>query len=121
MRVAIACDHAGFNLKAAVAKIIADLGHEVINLGTDSPDVKSDYPDVAQAVGVGLLDGAAQPVAQVIGVAGHDHGRQPVDLDEIEYKRRRNIWEVEGEDARGNDIEMHVDATTGRVLKMERD
>jgi len=51
MRVAIACDHAGFNLKAAVAKIIADLGHEVINLGTDSPDVKSDYPDVAQAVG----------------------------------------------------------------------
>ncbi len=44
-----------------------------------------------------------------------------VDLDEIEYKRRRNIWEVEGEDARGNDIEMHVDATTGRVLKMKRD
>lgn len=44
-----------------------------------------------------------------------------VDLDEIEYKRRRNIWEVEGEDARGNDIEMHVDATTGRVIKMKRD
>jgi len=44
-----------------------------------------------------------------------------VDLDEIEYKRRKNIWEVEGEDARGNDIEMHVDATTGRVLKMKRD
>ena len=44
-----------------------------------------------------------------------------VDLEEIEYKRRRNIWKVEGEDARGDDIEMHVDATTGRVLKMERD
>jgi len=44
-----------------------------------------------------------------------------VDLEEIEYKRRRNIWEVEGEDARGDDIEMHVDATTGRVLKMKRD
>ncbi|MDJ0512560.1 MAG: PepSY domain-containing protein [Methyloceanibacter sp.] len=44
-----------------------------------------------------------------------------VDLEEIEYKRRRNIWEVEGEDARGDDIEMHVDATTGRILKMKRD
>lgn len=44
-----------------------------------------------------------------------------VDLEEIEYKRRRNIWKVEGEDARGDDIEMHVDATTGRVIKMERD
>ncbi len=51
MRVVIACDHAGYTLKAAVAKVIADLGHEVINLGTDSPDVKTDYPDVAQAAG----------------------------------------------------------------------
>ena len=44
-----------------------------------------------------------------------------VDLEEIEYKRRKNIWQVEGEDARGDDIEMHVDATTGRILKMKRD
>ena len=51
MRVAIACDHAGFPLKAAVAKVIADMGHEVINLGTDTPDVPTDYPDIAQTVG----------------------------------------------------------------------
>lgn len=51
MRVAIACDHAGFSLKATVAKVVADLGHELINLGTDTPDVPTDYPDVAQAVG----------------------------------------------------------------------
>lgn len=51
MRVAIACDHAGFPLKAAVAKVIADMGHEVINLGTDTPDVPTDYPDIAQTLG----------------------------------------------------------------------
>jgi len=51
MRVAIACDHAGFPLKAAVAKAIADMGHEVINLGTDTPDVPTDYPDIAQSLG----------------------------------------------------------------------
>ena len=51
MRVAIACDHAGFPLKAGIAKVVADLGHEVLNLGTDTPNVPSDYPDVAEAVG----------------------------------------------------------------------
>jgi uncharacterized membrane protein YkoI len=44
-----------------------------------------------------------------------------VRLDEIELHRRKGIWEVEGEDAYGNDIEMKVDAYTGRILKMERD
>ena len=51
MRVAIACDHAGFALKGAIARRISELGHEVINLGTDTPDVPTDYPDVAEAVG----------------------------------------------------------------------
>ncbi len=51
MRVAIACDHAGFTLKAAVARMVADLGHEVINLGTDTADVSVDYPDMAEVVG----------------------------------------------------------------------
>ena len=51
MRVALACDHAGFPLKASVAKVIIDMGHEVINLGTDTPDVPVDYPDMAKAVG----------------------------------------------------------------------
>jgi ribose 5-phosphate isomerase B len=51
MRVAIACDHAGFALKGAVARKISDLGHEIINLGTDTPNVPADYPDIAEAVG----------------------------------------------------------------------
>jgi ribose 5-phosphate isomerase B len=51
MRVAIACDHAGFALKGAIARKVSDLGHEVINLGTDTPDVPADYPDMAEVVG----------------------------------------------------------------------
>lgn len=71
---------------------------------------------------LGLASSAA--LAQSVGIEkvrqmAFDRGI--VDLEEIEYKRRKNIWKVEGEDARGEDIEMHVDATTGRVLKMERD
>jgi uncharacterized membrane protein YkoI len=44
-----------------------------------------------------------------------------VKLEEVELHRRKGIWKVEGEDAYGEEIEMKVDARTGRVIKMERD
>jgi len=44
-----------------------------------------------------------------------------VKLEEIELKRRKGIWKVEGEDASGHEIEMEVDARTGQIIKMERD
>jgi uncharacterized membrane protein YkoI len=31
------------------------------------------------------------------------------------------VWEVEGEDASGHEIEMKVDAGTGHIIKLERD
>lgn len=47
--VAIAADHAGVGLKAAVAKQLAELGYQVIDLGTNGAD-SVDYPDYAKAV-----------------------------------------------------------------------
>ncbi|MBM3544500.1 MAG: PepSY domain-containing protein [Alphaproteobacteria bacterium] len=44
-----------------------------------------------------------------------------VKIEEIELKRRKGIWEIEGRDARGNEIEMEVEAATGRIIKMRRD
>jgi len=44
-----------------------------------------------------------------------------VRLEEIELHRKKGIWKVEGDDAYGHEIEMKVDARTGRVIKMERD
>jgi uncharacterized membrane protein YkoI len=44
-----------------------------------------------------------------------------VKLEEIELKRRKGIWKVEGEDAYGEEIEMEIDARTGRIIKMKRD
>ena len=46
-----------------------------------------------------------------------DHGI--VRLEEVELDD--GIWEVEGEDAYGQEIEMEVDARSGRILKMKRD
>ena len=50
MRIALGGDHAGFQLKAAVAKHLADLGHEVIDFGTDSEETV-DYPSFCADVG----------------------------------------------------------------------
>jgi ribose 5-phosphate isomerase B len=44
MRIALASDHAGFRYKQLVARHLADLGHEVVDFGTDS-EAAVDYPD----------------------------------------------------------------------------
>ena len=49
MKIAIGCDHGGFELKEEIADLLTNMGHEVVNLGTDSP-VSVNYPDFAEAV-----------------------------------------------------------------------
>ncbi|MEA2477738.1 MAG: ribose 5-phosphate isomerase [Actinomycetota bacterium] len=59
MKVALGSDHAGFQLKTAVAKHLIEGGHEVVDLGTDSEE-PVDYPfycaAVARAVASGTVD-----------------------------------------------------------------
>jgi ribose 5-phosphate isomerase B len=57
MKIAVACDHAGFPLKATVLETVRAAGHEPIDFGTDST-VAVDYPDYAEKVGHALQDGA---------------------------------------------------------------
>jgi len=59
MRIAVGSDHAGFDLKATVAEHLAAAGHQVLDLGTDGPDVSVDYPDFGAAVGRAVAGGAA--------------------------------------------------------------
>jgi RpiB/LacA/LacB family sugar-phosphate isomerase len=58
MRVAIGADHAGFELKRMVGKRLGELGHEVLDLGTNSTS-PVDYPDFAEAVGEAIRAGRA--------------------------------------------------------------
>ncbi len=59
MRLAIGADHAGFALKEELAAYLAELGHEVENLGTDGT-APVDYPDFAEAVGAAIREGRAE-------------------------------------------------------------
>ena len=42
MRIGIASDHAGFRMKQVVTTHLADLGHQVDDLGTDSEEPVDD-------------------------------------------------------------------------------
>lgn len=68
MRIALGADHAGFALKTAVAKHLADGGHDVMDLGTDS-EASTDYPPFCAAVGRAVVAGDAE-VGIVMGGSG---------------------------------------------------
>jgi ribose 5-phosphate isomerase B len=57
-RIAIGADHGGVALKTTIAARLAELGHEVIDQGTNTTD-PVDYPDFAASVARAVASGAA--------------------------------------------------------------
>ena len=58
MKVAIGADHAGFALKGHLVAELERLGHEPLDLGTDSTE-SVDYPPICAAVGRAVARGEA--------------------------------------------------------------
>jgi ribose 5-phosphate isomerase B len=102
MRVGIATDHGGFNLKEEMATRLREAGHEVVDFGANSLVQDDDYPDVviplARAVVEGQVDrgvaicgsgvGASVCANKIPGVRAaliHDHfsARQGVEDDHL--------------------------------------
>ena len=57
-RIAIVSDHAAFEMKRELAEFLADLGHEVLDLGTASTD-SVDYPDYGYRLAGAIASGRA--------------------------------------------------------------
>lgn len=66
MRIALASDHAGYELKEHLAQWMTDAGHAVFDLGTHTTD-PVDYPDFAVAAARAVLDGRANRAVVVCG------------------------------------------------------
>lgn len=49
MKIAIGCDHVGFELKGKVTEHLKEKGIEVVDFGTNSPD-RTDYPIYGESV-----------------------------------------------------------------------
>ena len=67
MKVAAAFDHRGVKLRERVLEEIVRAGHEPVDLGTDAPEPKIDYPDKAQEIGEAIISGAAERGVLVCG------------------------------------------------------
>jgi ribose 5-phosphate isomerase B len=60
MRVAVAFDHRGVKLRERVLEEVVRAGHEPVDLGTDAPEPRIDYPDKAREVGGAIRGGDAE-------------------------------------------------------------
>ena len=99
MRIAVASDHAGYPLKQRVVPLLEGAGHEVVDLGTDSPD-SADYPEFAERAARAVAGGTAERGVVVCGsgvgvsiAANKVAGVRAVnahDPDEAEMSRRHN-------------------------------
>jgi ribose 5-phosphate isomerase B len=67
MRVAVSFDHRGVKLRAGVLQAIANLGHELVDLGVETIDPRVDYPDKARDIGEAILNGDAERGVLVCG------------------------------------------------------
>src|SRR5437762_10090412 len=67
MRVAVAFDHRGVKLRERLLDELAALGHEAVDLGTDKPEPRIDYPDKAREIGEAIRNGDAERAVFVCG------------------------------------------------------
>lgn len=99
MRIAVGSDHAGFHLKEHVASALKEAGHDVVDVGTTSPD-SVDYPgyarDAATLVASGEVERGVIACGSGVGVAivaNKVSGVRAVnahDPQEAEMSRRHN-------------------------------
>lgn len=72
MKIALACDHGGLNLKNLIAAYLKEHGYEVVDFGTNTTD-SCDYPDyalpAAEAVASGMCEKGILICSTGIGVS----------------------------------------------------
>ena len=73
MRIHIAADHAGFELKEHLAEHLRAAGHDVVDHGASAFDALDDYPPFCIAAGEGVVD---DPGSLGVVIGGSGNGEQ---------------------------------------------
>jgi len=71
MKIGIAADHGGFELKETLKKFLTGLGHELTDFGAFTLDTKDDYPDYVIPLARAVAD---KKVEKAIAVCGSGVG-----------------------------------------------
>lgn len=91
MRVHIAADHAGYDLKTHLAQHLTSRGHDVIDHGAHTYDALDDYPSFCFAAGEGVV---ADPGSLAVVIGGSGNGEQ-IAANKVLGVRAGLVWSVE--------------------------
>ena len=112
MRIGMAADHGGFELKEQLATLLREAGHEVVDFGASALDPADDYPDfvipMAKAV-------AGRQVERGIAVCGSGVGAS-IAANKVAGVRAALVHEVFSAHQGVEDDDMNVLCLGGRVV-----
>jgi ribose 5-phosphate isomerase B len=91
MRVHIASDHAGFELKSVLSTHLAEAGPEVVDHGAEVYDADDDYPSFCIAAGEAVV---ADPGSLGVVIGGSGNGEQ-IAANKVDGVRAGLAWNIE--------------------------
>jgi ribose 5-phosphate isomerase B len=91
VRVYLGSDHAGFELKTALATRLATLGYEVVDVGATAYDPEDDYPGVCIDAATRVV---ADPGSLGVLIGGSGNGEQ-IAANKVPGVRAALAWSVE--------------------------
>ena len=91
MRIHIAADHAGFELKAALVEHLTAGGHDVVDHGAHEYDALDDYPAFCFSAGEAVV---AEPGSLGIVLGGSGNGEQ-IAANKVRGVRAALAWDVD--------------------------
>ncbi|HOU93687.1 MAG TPA: ribose-5-phosphate isomerase [Polyangiaceae bacterium] len=91
MRIHIAADHAGFELKAHLVAHLGAAGHDVVDHGAHEYDSQDDYPSFCFAAGQAVV---AEPGSLGIVIGGSGNGEQ-IAANKVPGVRAALAWNLD--------------------------
>ncbi|HRA51024.1 ribose-5-phosphate isomerase [Actinotalea sp.] len=91
MRIHIAADHAGYELKAHLVEHLRTAGHDVVDHGAHTYDALDDYPSFCFAAGEAVV---AEPGSLGVVIGGSGNGEQ-IAANKVAGVRAALAWSVE--------------------------
>lgn len=115
MRVHIAADHAGYDLKTHLIEHLTAQGHEVVDHGAHSYDALDDYPSFCFAAGEAVV---ADPGSLGIVIGGSGNGEQ-IAANKVPGVRAALAWNLDTAKLARQHNDANVIAIGGRQHSIE--
>jgi len=116
MRLHIASDHAGFELKSALVEHLTSVGHDVVDHGAHEYDAEDDYPSFCFSAAEAVV---AEPGSLGIVIGGSGNGEQ-IAANKVAGVRAALAWSLETAQLGRQHNDANVIAVGGRMHPLEQ-